>query len=596
MTKTLLATAMAFAISACGDSRSPLNTEQDPILAKGTATELSRNTAANLPPYIDRDIEDEVFYFVLPDRFHNGDPSNDNGSATLKMSQGGFDKSKSTHYHGGDIDGLKEKIPYLKNMGITSIWLTPIMRNQAVQGDVTGYHGYWVLDFSEVDPHLGSNADLKSLIDTAHDNNIKVFFDIITNHSADVIKYTECHGDNLNQWSDGAAKCTYKSLAQLAAGDRYTPVLPKGMENAKNPQWLNDPKYYHNQGDSTFSGENSLYGDFHGLDDLNTDDPAVLAGFIDLFKDLVTEFKPDGFRIDTMKHVNIEFWQGFAPTMVEHAKAQGIPNFFMFGEVYDGNSDVLSKYTTTGKVQSVLDFGFQFAVRDVLVDQAGNHKLAAVFANDHKYNDHDSNAGQLLNFIGNHDVGRFAHALASSKHNYSDKETLARLTQAHAMMYFLRGVPVIYYGSEQGFVGDGGNHDSRQDMMPSKVASYNDDQLIGSQASTADDNFDPSHPLYQSLAHFASVYHSHPVLRSGKQEIVYSSNDNGLLAVSRTNETGESYLVLFNTANKPINIQLDFAATTAQAILSKGKNRLIIRDRKASIAMSALAMAVYKLK
>lgn len=596
MTKTLLATVMAFAISACGDSRSQQNTEQDLTLAKGAATASSRHTAADLPPYLDRDIEDEVFYFVLPDRFHNGNPSNDNGSATLAMSQGGFDKSKSTHYHGGDIDGLKEKIPYLKNMGVSAIWLTPIMRNQAVQGNVTGYHGYWVLDFSEVDPHLGSNADLKSLIDTAHDNNIKVFFDIITNHSADVIKYSECHGDNLNQWSDGAAKCTYKSLAQLAAGDRYTPVLPKGMENAKNPQWLNDPKYYHNQGDSTFSGENSLYGDFHGLDDLNTDDPEVLAGFIALFKDLVTEFKPDGFRIDTMKHVNIEFWQGFAPTMVEHAKAQGIPNFFMFGEVYDGNSDVLSKYTTTGKVQSVLDFGFQFAVRDVLVDQAGNHKLAAVFANDHKYNDHDSNAGQLLNFIGNHDVGRFAHALASSKHNYSDQETLARLTQAHAMMYFLRGVPVIYYGSEQGFVGDGGNHDSRQDMMPSEVANYNNDKLIGSQASTADDNFDPSHPLYQSLARFASVYHSHPVLRSGKQKIVYSSNDNGLFSVSRTSAAGESYLVLFNTADNKIHQKLTLPAAEFTKTYDDGESFIIIENDSTFVKMSKLSTAIYKLK
>ena len=269
-------------------------------------------------------------------------------------------------FHGGDVKGLQQKLPYLKNMGISSIWLTPILRNQAKQGEITGYHGYWVLDFTQIDPHLGSNEDLKSFIQAAHDNNIKVFFDIITNHTADVIKFTECHGQDGSGWSESGSACPYISLAEMQQGKGYTTVLPKGSEQLKTPAWLNDPIHYHNQGDSTFEGENSLNGDFFGLDDLKTESPVVVQGMIDIYQNIITEFKPDGFRIDTVKHVNTEFWQAFAPALKNHAKGLGIENFFMFGEVYDFNPQSLAYFTTEAKLPSVLDFALQSVLVDVL--------------------------------------------------------------------------------------------------------------------------------------------------------------------------------------------------------------------------------------
>jgi len=554
----------------------------------------SQNDNEPIDHYLTRDIQDEVFYFVLPDRFHNGNPDNDHGSKTLAISQGGFDKTKKGHYHGGDIQGLTEKIPYLKAMGITSIWLTPILRNQALQGDITGYHGYWVLDFTEIDPHLGTNADLKHFIDTAHESNIKVFFDIITNHTADVIRYKECHGEGEVALSDGEQMCEYKSLAQVAKGDQYTPYVPKGSENIKVPEWLNDPKYYHNQGDSTFSGENSVYGDFFGLDDINTDDKAVVNGMIDIFKALITEFKPDGFRIDTVKHVNIDFWQQFAPALVEHAQQVGIPKFFMFGEVFDGNPDVLSKFTTQGKMQSVLDFGFAFAIKDVIVDQKATDKLAHLFAQDSKYKDQDSNANQLLNFVGNHDIGRLAWMLKQSKFNYSEEEILARVTLAHSMMYFARGIPVIYYGSEQGFVGDGGNHDARQDMMPSLVTSYNDDRLIGTTKTTADDNFDLNHPIYKSLAQFSALYQANKALRYGKQEVIYSSNKAGILSLTRTLNSGEQLLVVINTSNKPQQATFNYKNALGIRIYDSGQTITEIHQNQLTVKMSPLSVTIYQ--
>ncbi len=451
---------------ACGVNNDRPTVEGDVKAQQTSVAKISQQ----LPHYLTRDIRNEVFYFVMPDRFANGDSSNDNGSKTILESQGGFDPSSKSHYHGGDIIGLKEQLPYLQEMGITSIWMTPIMRNQAMQGDDAGYHGYWVLDFTEIDPHLGSNQDLKDLINAAHALNIKVFFDIITNHTADVIKFKECHGENGNeQLGQSKGLCDYKSKQQIASGDVYTPFVLPGREDIKIPQWLNDPKFYHNQGDSTWQGESATHGDFAGLDDIDTDNPEVLAGLIKVFKDVVSEFKPDGFRIDTVKHVNIEFWSEFSPAIVEHAKSLGISQFFMFGEVYDARPEVLSRYTTTGNIQSVLDFGFQSAISQTLVERKGTDVLARLFNADHHYKDADSDANHLVTFTGNHDMGRFAHFLDTSTFAMDESEKLARIKLSNALMFFLRGIPVVYYGDEQGFVGDGHDKDSRQDMMPSKV-------------------------------------------------------------------------------------------------------------------------------
>ncbi|REL32020.1 alpha-amylase [Thalassotalea euphylliae] len=583
-----MALSVTLALSACNDSNNSNESDNNTSI-------VEQENTSTLAHYLNRDIQDDVFYFVMPDRFHNGDTANDLGSENIAISRGGFDKTSKSYYHGGDIKGLTDKIPYLKEMGITAIWLTPILRNQAVQGDVSGYHGYWVLDFTEIDPHLGTNADLKRFIDTAHDENIKVFFDIITNHTADVIRYKECHGEGETAFSDGEQQCEYKSLAQVAAGDKYTPFVPDGMENLKVPSWLNDTKYYHNQGDSTFQGENSIYGDFFGLDDINTDDPEVVAGLTEVFKDIITEFKPDGFRIDTVKHVNIEFWQAFSPALVEHAKSQGLPKFFMFGEVFDGNPDVLSRFTTEGKVPSVLDFGFAFAVRNVLVDQKGTSELANLFAQDVKYRDHDSDENQLLNFVGNHDFGRFAWYLQQSEHNYVEAEKLARLTLAHQMMYFLRGIPVTYYGTEQGFVGDGGNHDSRQDMMPSQVASYNDDDLLGTDKTTEDDNFDQLHPLYLALKEMAEIYQAHPVLRYGQQQVVHSNDKAEIFAVTRTLPSGEQYLVAFNTANHTSNANILLSQNVEKLIYQSGAAEGNSQSNQLNLNMAPLSVAIFQL-
>lgn len=587
--RVLLSSMIATSLLACQQDDNKTEIANNSL---AQVTPITLKTASDLPHYLERSVQDEVFYFVLPDRFHNANTDNDNGSKTIVLSQGGFDPSNKAMYHGGDIPGLKEKLPYLKDMGISAIWLTPIMRNQALQGDSSGYHGYWILDFTEIDPHLGSNDDLKAFIDAAHKENIKVFFDIITNHTADVIKYKECHlpdGTPLNA-------CEYKSLAEVAKSGTYTPYLPEGAENVKVPAWLNDPKYYHNQGETTYEGENSVYGDFASLDDINTDDPEVVKGMTEIFKNVISEFKPDGFRIDTVKHVNIEFWQAFAPSLVEHAIAEGIPQFFMFGEVYAPNPDILSKYTTTGKMQSVLDFAFQDAIAKTLVQKQGTDSFKALFEQDHKYNDADSHSDQLLNFVGNHDMGRMGYMLNTSEENYSEAEKIQRILLGHALMYFNRGIPVVYYGDEQGFTGDGNDQGSRQDMMPSKVDSYNDDDLLATDKTTADDNFDKNHIFYRTFAKYADLYFSHKALRFGKQKIIYSQATPGTFAFTRSLEN-EELLIVANTSTASVSQALNITKDLSLVYQSDDKGHKNLKQDKATIVtLPALSFAIYRIK
>src|SRR5919197_1063131 len=139
-------------------------------------------------------VTDENFYFVMADRFENGDTANDRGGLPDDPLVSGFDPTKKGFYNGGDLKGLRDRIDYIRGLGTTSIWLTPSFKNKAVQledGPSAGYHGSWITDFTQIDPHLGTNEDLRALSGAAHARGMKVYFDIITNHTADVIGYQQ---------------------------------------------------------------------------------------------------------------------------------------------------------------------------------------------------------------------------------------------------------------------------------------------------------------------------------------------------------------------------------------------------------------------
>jgi glycosidase len=519
--------------------------------------------------------QDEVIYFALVDRFANGDTANDTGGISGGRLDHGFDPTHKGFYHGGDLAGLTQRLDYIQGMGVTAIWLAPIYHNRAVQGapgaESAGYHGYWITDFTGVDPHFGDRVAFRAFMDAAHARGMKVYLDIITNHTADVIQYRECpqgecvyrgladfpytrqgglDGPEINAGflGDDAARQTESNFARLTNPNyAYTPFLAPQDESVKVPAWLNDVIYYHNRGNTTWTGESSTYGDFANLDDLFTEHPRVVAGMIDIYGDWIDEFGVDGFRIDTAKHVNPEFWMQFIPAMQARAEANGIPNFHIFGEVYDPDPAGLARHTRVDRLPTVLDFGFQSAATEVIARGAGTDRLARLFAADALYEGGAAAAIGMPTFLGNHDMGRFSTFVRQANPGASPEEELARVTLAHVLMMTARGVPTIYYGDEQGFVGDGGDQDARETLFASRVAVYNDNRLIGTSRTTAVDNYNTSAPLYLAIAELSRLRANYPALRRGTQIVRAYGAAPGLFAFSRIYGNTE-VLVAINTS------------------------------------------------
>ncbi|HEX2704133.1 MAG TPA: pullulanase-type alpha-1,6-glucosidase [Candidatus Lustribacter sp.] len=547
----------------------------------------------------------------MADRFANGSSANDAGGLTGDRLVTGLDPTDKGFFHGGDLTGLTQRLDYIKDLGTTAIWLTPTFKNRPVQGaapDISaGYHGYWITDFTQIDPHLGTNAEMRTLISAAHAKGMKVFFDIITNHTADVIAYdgggTSYVSKETKPYQDAAGTVfddktyaggtTFPAIA-AASSFPYVPVFPTTAdETVKVPSWLNDTTMYHNRGNSTFAGESSEYGDFSGLDDLWTERPEVVSGMTDVYKAWV-DLGIDGFRIDTVKHVNLEFWQRFSPAILDHATASGSAKFFMFGEVFDGSPGYVSTFTTKGALQATLDFPFQASALAFAQGKATSG-VRDMFAQDDYYTDTDSNAYESPTFLGNHDMGRVGMML--SKAGYTGTELLTRTRLATSLMFLTRGQPVVYYGDEQGFAGLGGDKDAREDMFGTQVEQYAAEPLVGGGTMGTSAHFDRDAPLYRSTKALAALRAAHPALADGAQIPRYSSGAAGIFAVSRIDRARRTeYLVVTNNATEPKTVTLaTYSPSTSFApIYGAAGSQRSGADGRVTLTVPPLSARVYQ--
>ncbi|MGE0817177.1 MAG: alpha-amylase family glycosyl hydrolase [Candidatus Nanopelagicales bacterium] len=565
----------------------------------------------------------ERVYFVMPDRFIDGDPSNNTGGLTGDRSTTGYDPADYGFFHGGDLAGLTQRLDYIGSLGTTALWLTPVFANKPVQGtgfdESAGYHGYWTLDYTRIDPHLGTNAEMRALVDAAHARGMKVFFDIVVNHTADVITspdgplyvskeevpYKDASG---NPFDDAKVAGSPDFPPLNLDSFPLRPVVPAGERDAKAPAWLNDPTMYHNRGDSTFQGESSQYGDFFGLDDLFTERPEVVDGMTQIAEAWIDEMDIDGYRLDTAKHVNTAFWQAFAPRVLEHAKQRGKKDFILFGEVYDPSPAFLSEYTTNADLSSVLDFGFQQAARSFAAG-GGTDGMRDLFDQDDYYTDADSDAYSLVTFLGNHDMGRIGSFLRSDLPDAADDEILKRDLLAHSLLYLSRGNPTVYYGDEQGFAagtvelltGSLGDKDAREDMGPTKVESYADNDLIGSDDTPADDNARPEalkNPIAVHLAALSALLEANPALRTGAQIHRLSSPDAGVYAFSRIDASQrQEYVVALNNAteDKQVTVPTSTPGTDFAQVFPASDTRIPSGDNgDLTITVPALSAVVLR--
>lgn len=451
-------------------------------------------------------LANDSFYFVMTDRYANGDASNDNGSATMSagLASGGYKPSDIGYFHGGDFVGLAENLDRVRQMGFTAIWITPPFVNRAVQGGSAAYHGYWGLDFTTIDPHLGTEAQFTAFVDKAKSLGLKVYLDIVMNHTADVNQY------------DGSSS--------FSATPKANAYIPLEYETARGPAFLNDLSNYHNQG--AISDWNNVLqyqdGDFNSLDDIKTENAAVVDGFARTYADWILKYGIDGFRIDTAKHVDDNFFARWTTKLTAYVRAVKpdfaiSTNFDMFGEVYDENATRVSGYVRNRSLESVLDFPMQTLLINFASGYGAAKDLMDGLAWDDFYNVGDlggriANAYSLALFEGNHDMGRVANLLGAGT------ESTRQLKFATSLMFLMRGAPVVYYGDEVGMIGDGGDKWAREDMFPTQVTTWQKEERVGSAPIGTGSSLTPAalkHPLAQYITALNALRTKYPALASG---------------------------------------------------------------------------------
>jgi glycosidase len=547
-----------------------------------------------------------MIYFVMLDRFANGDPSNDSGNIPGGSTKSGFQPSETGFYHGGDLAGLTSKISYIKSLGFTAIWVTPVVRQVTVapDGSSAGYHGYWGAGFDQVDPHLGTMQDFKDFVSAAHAQGLGVILDIVANHTGDVIysSYGTMYSDT--QYSPyltksgkpfDAAKLAgtskFPKLNQLSATVSFPnpPLINSADEHVKSPAWLNDVRNYHNRGNSTFSGESSQYGDFYGLDDLFTESPVVVSGMAKVFADWIANTNIDGFRIDTARHVNKEFWRSFLPAMRKAAKAKGTAYFPMWGEVYDTDAYATSYWIKNASYNEVLDFPLQSKLIEYITSGYSGG-LADVLNNDDLYSTANSNANQLVTFLGNHDMGRIGSFI--SQDTASKPQQLSEDQMAHALLFTLRGNPAVYYGDEFGLEG-AGDQQARQDLFPTQVAQWKMQARIGGAPIGSASSFDTTNPLQDTLRALTALRASDAAFTEGPQIIRQAAN--GLFVFSRINPTtGAQYLCAFNAGGADANQTINLGSAVSGWTKQLGDGSVTASGTGAQIQLGAGKWGVFK--
>ncbi|HEY1495643.1 MAG TPA: alpha-amylase family glycosyl hydrolase, partial [Candidatus Solibacter sp.] len=373
---------------------------------------------------------DDVIYLLMPDRFANGDLANDDAA----VSRGLHDRTKSRYYHGGDFRGIIDHLQYLKDLGVTAIWLTPIYDNANHLNErerydnqaITDYHGYGAIDFYAVEEHFGTLDDFRELVDRAHALGIKVIQDQVANHTGPYHPWVK---------------------------DPPSPAWFHGTE-ARHPSntwrtWtLIDPHA------SPASQGSTLDGWFAGiLPDLNQDDPEVARYLIQNTLWWIGRTGIDGVRQDTVPYVPRRFWRDWTSAIHAH-----YPAFKVVGEVFDADPALPSFFQgrrahfdgiDTG-LDSVFDFPLQDAIARVFTGNAQARELPKMLAHDALYPD----AANLVTFLGLHDMPRFLHRLGATPDG---------LKRAFTFLMTTRGIPMIYYGDEIGMTG-GDDPDNRRDF------------------------------------------------------------------------------------------------------------------------------------
>jgi len=487
--------------------------------------------------------QDDVMYLITPDRFANGDPTNDEPAEA----PGSPDRSKPRAYHGGDLRGIQNHLPYLKDLGVTTLWLTPIVKNGAAQD----YHGYGAVDLYAVEPHLGALKDYQDLVAAAHKQGMKIFFDIVPNHVGP--KHPWVSNPPLPDWFHGTLQHHIDSFSPLK-GSFYGKA--GGDAIANDPfEALIDPHA------SMRMKRNLTEGWFFGiLPDMNTENPVVEQYLLQNGIWWAEISGLDGYRVDTFPYVARKFWANW------HAGLHRLyPRLTTIGEVFHPDPSVTSFFVGGARrydgidsgLSTVFDFPMFFTLRDVLLRNAPAGRIADVLRHDALY----AHPEMLVPFFANHDVARFASAEGSSP---------AKQRLAFGLALTLRGIPEIYYGDEIGMPG-GGDPDNRRDFPGGWIGDANN-------AFTESGRTRAQQEIFSYVQSLLRLRREHAALRGGW--LWHLASDESSYVFARESEE-ERLVVAFNNADQRRELRIPLDDTPAQRASAID---LLLGDAKAELA------------
>ena len=492
---------------------------------------------------------DDVIYLIMPDRFDDGDPSNNFPSS------GAYDRSAPRAYHGGDLRGIQQRLPYLKDLGVTTLWITPIYQND----DRTGrdYHGYGAIDLYALEKHLGTLADYRSLVKAAHEQRMKVLLDIVPNHVGPAHPWLD--DPPTDHWFHGTREKHLTTGSTFAAEtDPHAPPLER---------------------------REVVEGWFAGiLPDLGTDDPITAQYLRQNALWWAETGALDGFRIDTFPYVDRPFWRDF------HADLhRTYPRFRTVGEVFNTDSTVTSFFVGGRTVEgidtgldTVFDFPLYSTIRKVVLRNASAKQLEDVLRCDWMF-PHPEN---LVTFLGNHDTKRFMG---------EPRASTQKLKLAFSLLLTLRGIPEIYYGDELGMPG-GDDPDNRHDFPGGFPGDKRD-------AFSPEGRTPGEQSVFTHVRALLRLRHEHPALRGGG--LIHIFGDDQILAYVRQyagtpDGPAEQLLMVMNNADHSRTIELNIGDTPIAKIRSAtalmGTAQAEVMDgSKIRISVAPRSLGIYQL-
>ena len=478
---------------------------------------LTRNP--NFSPEYSADFwRNQNIYQIVTDRFFDGDPANNVSGLP------NYSPSTGNQAHGGDLKGIEKKLDYIQALGATAIWISPVLMN--ANGD---YHGYAATDFYQVNPRMGTLADLQSLMREAHKRGLLVINDVVVNHGSTWVDSGDAG------WAAFRYPPSGYNLRYNSGGRKYAPPFDDASLTAAFGSAALTNVFHNNGATGNWSDATQVeLGELASLDDFRTDSPFVRQKMREIWTYWINTAGFDAYRIDTVKHVEMGFWDEWSPAIRSAAASAGNPNFFQFGEVFDGSDAKVGSYTGTKaggnyKMESVLDYPLYYTIGSVFATASGNTgQIEARYNNLTTANYDASSLDSLVLNLDNHDNPRFLNASGS---------TTARLELALAFLYTTRGIPSLYYGTEQDFNG-GADPANREDMFD---GAYEQGPSLG-------DNFNMTSPRFRLVARLNNLRRLYPSLRTGTHQMLWVNwGAPGLLAYARRLGTEEVYVVL-NTA------------------------------------------------